>query len=208
MISFFPDRSQWNDYEKENDYIHYESSQHFLRTRIRPVPRPYQEQRQEYYRREEDNEPLHWRGRLHPFLYLGLHRSLIHDLHPLHMLILVWVAWYMPLSQLVITPSSRWIFFLQAGHPARPVWFSGIFSRCWQLVHFISSTLEVFFSPERDSQMQYASSKRDAIVQRISPLKRERGMKTTNKGIINQLGIRIPQGPTFLCSHPHNMIRR
>jgi len=122
MISFFPDRSQWNDYEKENDYIHYESSQHFLRTRIRPVPRPYQEQRQEYYRREEDNEPLHWRGRLHPFLYLGLHRSLIHDLHPLHMLILVWVwmvvtkgSSIMPAYTTVpcITPAYTWVPLLQ-----------------------------------------------------------------------------------------------
>jgi len=41
MISFFPDRSQWDDYEKENDYIHNERSQHFLRTKIRPVPIPY-----------------------------------------------------------------------------------------------------------------------------------------------------------------------
>ena len=46
MISFFQDRSQWDDYEKENDYIHNERSQHFLQTKIRPVPIPYQEQRQ------------------------------------------------------------------------------------------------------------------------------------------------------------------
>ena len=41
MISFFQDRSQWDDYEKENDYIHNERPQHFLRTKIRPVPIPY-----------------------------------------------------------------------------------------------------------------------------------------------------------------------
>ena len=92
MISFFPERSQWNDYEKENDDIHYERSQQFFRTRIRPAPKPYQEQRQQYYRREEDDGPLHWRGRLYPFLYLGLHRPLFHYLHPLRMLILVWVG--------------------------------------------------------------------------------------------------------------------
>ena len=46
MISFFQDRSQWDDYEKENDYIHNERSQHFLQTKIGPVPIPYQEQRQ------------------------------------------------------------------------------------------------------------------------------------------------------------------
>ena len=50
--------------------------------------------------------------------------------------------------QSVITPSLSRIFIIQAGHPARPVWFLGIFSRCWQLVHFISSTLEAFFSSE------------------------------------------------------------
>ena len=102
MISFFPERSQWNDYEKENDDIHYERSQQFFRTRIRPVPKPYQEQRQQYYRREEDDGPLHWRGRLYPFLYLGLHRPLFHYLHPLRMLILIWV----PLKSVIPTKAT------------------------------------------------------------------------------------------------------
>ena len=92
LISFFSDRIQWHQYEKENDYIHYESTTHFLPTRIRPVPIPYQEQRQEYYRREEDNEPLHWRGFLHPFFYLGLQPPLIHAPYSLLMLISVWAA--------------------------------------------------------------------------------------------------------------------
>ena len=78
--------------------------------------------------------------------------------------------------QSVITPSLSRIFIIQAGHPARPVWFLGIFSRCWQLVHFISSTLETFSSPEKDSQIRVltgcTSSTRHTRAMKISPSKR------------------------------------
>ncbi len=87
------------------------------------------------------------------------------------------------LSQSEISPSLSRIFIIQAGHPARPVWFLGILSRCWHWGHRISSILETSSSFETgfdmsgfNTQKLSTAMDKNAILKRNPPSKAP-GMK-------------------------------